>query len=955
MIKLINKIKSSINIKITLVTALIVAIYIAFMGVFIVNSMTNLKGGVLKGINTELSNLSNEYYDNYLNEISKNISNYLDNVIGEIHLLSGITQTYFDNDKELSEVTKVMKNNMFFKDNLKYNKAWYENSSNEPATVFITRKLFDKNNKINPKAQSFIDKTIFLDLILPSFSTNGVNKLQVYYQGGKNNEIFRISPWTDIGNDIYKVYPDFFDIPIWDTFNPGLAEEWEKLIKESKGDMDKINSYYRVTPPVQDGVTGKIVLTVSQPLATNNYSEFAGTVSMDVPIDDLISIVNNVKIGKNGFAFLSQSNGNMFAVNKTGENILGLLSTDKNINDSKKGFNSLERYLKDSKYADVVSLNVEDIISSTYKRISIEGKDYIAIAKKIPIYNSWTPEKGFFKENWILGFIVPYDEVFNMYNNTRDNVNNKLTDTIKNIIISYLVVFIVLIMIIAFINKNITKNLNKLVEATNQVKMKNYDFDIEIDSGDEVGKLASSFNSMIMDIRGTFETLKLQNEKLYEEISERKKKDRIINYLENFDSATDLPNKKMLLNYLNDLKIKNNGIVSLIVIGIDDFRKINEAYSYKFGDELMKMISKRLEKFNFDDNLLFKLGGDEFGFILEAENYNKIVLEIEKIQEELHSKYFVDEKEITVYSSIGISTFPYDSNDPLDIFKFASTAMVHAKDFNKGGYEFYNEEMNKSAINRMEMISELRNALNNNEFYMVYQPIVDSYSLGWNSVEALIRWKNEKLGRVSPITFIPLLEETKHIVEVGKWIIKESLTNIKKIHDSGYKNLTVSINLSVVQFLEGDLIGYIKNTIEEIGINPQKVTFEITESLFIEDINYVKKLLMDLKKIGCSISVDDFGTGYSSLSYIKHLPLSKLKIDKSFIDELTSEEGEVITNAIIGLAKNLSLTVIAEGVELEDQYEYLKEKGCEEIQGYLFSKPIEFSELKKTIKDNYRK
>ena len=953
MFKFFTGLKKSINIKITFITVLIVGIYMIFISVFLFNSVNNVKNSVLDNINEELSLVTNEYYQNYIDEISKEITNNVDNMISELHIISGIVQNYFDNDENenFKEITSVLKKNEYFKDNLRYHNLWYDNESTEPTMIFVTRYLFDENNNINPKAMTFLDKTLFLDLILPSFADYGVNKLQIYFQGGKDNEIFRIAPWVDLGNDIVKVYPDFFDLPIWETFNPGLSEEWKKIITASKGNIDELNKHYRVTPPVQDGVTGKIVLTISQPIATENYTEFAGTISMDVPIDNLINFISDVKIEKNGFAFLMQSNGNLFAINDRGANILGLSGVDENIDSEKAGFNSLKRYLKDSELEEVRNLDFNDMLGE-YKFTEIGGKKYAIIAKKIPIYNSWTPEKGFFKENWILGFIVPYEEVFSMYNNTSKNVNDKLKHTFFNVLISYILMFIVLIVLIAIINKNLTKNLKKLVLTVEEVKNKNYDIDININSEDEVGKLSEAFNDMIMDIRYTFETLELQNQKLSDEIKERKKKDRIINYLENFDSATDLPNKKMLLNYLKDLNIKNNIIVSLIVIGIDDFRKINEAYSYKFGDVLMKKISERLEKFNVGNNLLFKLSGDEFGFIIEAEDYNSIILEIERVQETLHEKYFLNDKEVMVSSTIGISTFPYDSSDPLDIFRFASTAMVHAKDCNKGGYEFYNEEMNKNAMNRMEMISELRNALKNDEFYMVFQPIVDTVTLKWNGVESLIRWKNKSLGTISPGTFIPLLEETKQIVEVGKWLILDSLLKIKKLHELGYEDLYVSINLSVVQFLEGNLIEYIRESLKTTGVNPNRVAFEITESLFIENIDYVKSILLDIKSLGCSISVDDFGTGYSSLSYIKNLPLSKLKIDKSFIDELTEHAGGAITNAIIGLAKNLSFTVIAEGVETESQFEYLKFKGAEEVQGYLFSKPKEFSEILKEIEKN---
>ncbi len=271
--------------------------------------------------------------------------------------------------------------------------------------------------------------------------------------------------------------------------------------------------------------------------------------------------------------------------------------------------------------------------------------------------------------------------------------------------------------------------------------------------------------------------------------------------------------------------------------------------------------------------------------------------------------------------------------------------MIHAKEVNKGRYEFYSAEMNDSARMRMSLLNELRSAIELDEFKLYYQPIVSIETKKVTGMEALLRWNNKNMGVISPAVFIPLAEKTDLMISIGEWVLKRALIETKKMHDLGHHELMVAVNVSVMQFLDSNFIGLLKDTISEVDIDASKITIEITEGLFINDLNGILDVLNEIKKLGISISVDDFGTGYSSLSYIKDLPLSKLKIDRSFINAIDEDMSQKLVSAIIGLAKNLNLSVVAEGIETEEQLSYIEKRLCEEAQGYIFSKPLPIEEF----------
>jgi len=935
-------ISSSINLKILWITSLSLLIFmIVVVGVHY-SSLNQMKAQTLEVTEAELTELVDEYYGNYIDSVYIHINSEMDAIFDELHILSSTLQLFFSERSNFQPLIDVMAETDYFKDDLKEYSNYMQNDASSPSVVAVASYLFD-DGLVEDEAYALIENTRILDLILPAFVDNGVNKLQVYFQGGENKEIFRLAPWSNLGEDVLAVYPELFNSPIWETFNPGLAAEWRALIQSS--DAESIQDLLRVTPPVQDGLSGDIVLTLSQPLANEDFTEFEGTLSYDVSIGNITSMIEKIHISESGFAFVTQSNGNVFSVNERGLEVLGLLNDDDATIDSDQGFNRLERQLGKSNFESVQNLKMNTSEDLVLEIIEIDGIEYMFASKHLYSYQSWLPEQSFFKENWQIGFLVPKEEVYTMYNAINDEISSDVSSlTMSTIIITILLAVVILFFIYKF-NRAVTRELVELSNVANEVKAKNYDIEIPINTSDEIGVLASAFKDMVVEVKHSFDQLEKHNELLQAEIDERIARDRIIDYLENFDSGTDLPNKKALLNILKEMKDVKEQFVSLIVIGLDEFRKVNEAYSWTFGDKLIQNIALRLKELLPSECILFKLSGDEFAFIFRDNKLKHLITLVEDISDSFKTPFKVGEYEVLISSSTGISSYPFDSDNPEDIFKYATNAMIHAKEFKKGKYEFYSAEMNEAARLRMITINELRNAIESDEFDMLYQPIISVDTKKVTGMEALIRWHNENLGPVSPNVFIPLAEESDLMISIGEWVMRHALEETKAMHDLGHNHLTIAINVSVMQFLDANFTSVLRKMIQDVGIDASKVNIEITEGLFINDLEKILKVLNEIRSLGISISVDDFGTGYSSLSYIKDLPLSKLKIDRSFINAIDEDKSQKLVSAIIGLAHNLNLSVVAEGIETEEQLKYVQDKNCEELQGYLYSKPLSFNDF----------
>ena len=431
----------------------------------------------------------------------------------------------------------------------------------------------------------------------------------------------------------------------------------------------------------------------------------------------------------------------------------------------------------------------------------------------------------------------------------------------------------------------------------------------------------------------------------FTDITKLKDQQQKINTLAYYDCVTGLPNRVMLSEVVST-EIENcdkvNNKFALIFIDLDNFKFINDSYGHMAGDKLLMEVGKRLKETLNEYMMAFRLGGDEFIILIkaildkeEAEIHSKALLE------SLANPVSIDGNMFHVTHSSGIVLYPENGINFDELLKNADTAMYISKASGKSTYTFYNEEMGNAAMEKIKMQANLERALQNNEFVLYYQPIVDVAQEKISGFEALIRWIDPQNGLIFPDKFISAAEESGIIIPIGKWVIINACKYAKYIYDSGFKNFYVSVNVSALQLMQKDFTSFILSTLEKIGLSPELLLIEITESVLMGSMDLVIEKLNKLRDNNIKIALDDFGCGYSSLAYMKMLPINIIKIDKSFIDDIKAEDDvQSMTGTIILLAKQLGLSVICEGVETMEQLNYLKKHDCDKFQGYLVSKAV---------------
>lgn len=431
---------------------------------------------------------------------------------------------------------------------------------------------------------------------------------------------------------------------------------------------------------------------------------------------------------------------------------------------------------------------------------------------------------------------------------------------------------------------------------------------------------------------------------------ERKRAERNIQYLAHYDSLTGLGNRVLFrerLEYAVARAKRNQSQIAILFIDLDRFKHINDTLGHDMGDSLLVEVSKRLTGCVRKEDTIARLGGDEFVVVLEELNdMNAAALVANKIIDVLSAPCEIEQQQLYITPSIGITIYPNDNLDTNELLKNADTAMYLAKETGRNRYQFYTDDMNKESKNRLEIETKLRSALENDEFELHFQPKFDIKTEDMTGVEALIRWNHPELGMVPPLDFIPLAEETGLIIPIGEWVIKKSCEYLQQWKTQGFEPFRVAVNLSPTQFNNNEIVDFILDTLIEYNIKPKEFEVEITEGLLMEDTETTINLLNKLKAWGLHISIDDFGTGYCSLGYLKKFPIDTLKIDRSFVkDIMTEPDDAAIAEAIIGLGHSLNLSVTAEGVEDEDQLKFLRQHGCHEGQGYFYSKPLDADSL----------
>lgn len=410
------------------------------------------------------------------------------------------------------------------------------------------------------------------------------------------------------------------------------------------------------------------------------------------------------------------------------------------------------------------------------------------------------------------------------------------------------------------------------------------------------------------------------------------------------DALTDLPNRRFFEERLSTAIAQaktQNSIVAVLFLDLDRFKNVNDYLGHAVGDLLLQHVSKRLSTCLQKTDTVSRQGGDEFTIILENRTIEEISKLASNIRDQLHQPFFLAGNELRISMSMGIGVYPYDGDTAETLMKNADTALYLAKERGKNNFQFFTSELNERIARKMMLETALHKALEGNEFVVHYQPQLHLQTGKITGVEALIRWHHPEHGLISPTDFIPLAEETGLIVPIGEWMLEQACRQNKRWQNQGFPPLKMGINLSARQFMQENLTEKVAYVLQVTELDPQYLDLEITESIAMQNVEHVIDKLRDLKQLGVQISIDDFGTGYSSLSYLKKFPIHTLKIAQPFVDDIAiNAEDLAIVNAIIVMARSMKLNVIAEGVETPVQLELLRELQCDEVQGYLISKPV---------------
>jgi diguanylate cyclase (GGDEF)-like protein len=441
-----------------------------------------------------------------------------------------------------------------------------------------------------------------------------------------------------------------------------------------------------------------------------------------------------------------------------------------------------------------------------------------------------------------------------------------------------------------------------------------------------------------------------QNKKLEEDVHLKTKE---LYYSAHHDALTNLPNRVLFTDKLEEsLKFAacHDSDVFVVFLDLDRFKEVNDTYGHDVGDKLLKTVAKRLKKSLRDIDVIARLGGDEFTILIPNISYSEMIIVAKKIILSMEENFYVDTIKLHSSFSIGISHYPKDGSSVEELLKNADIAMYQAKADGKNRYKFYNQEMSDRAQERVVLENDIKNALENGEFEAYFQPKVNAKSKKIIGLEALIRWNHPKKGLVFPDKFINFAEEIGLIIEIDSYMRRETMRITKEWTQEGLDFGKVSFNASTLELEDDDFVEHIKSIINEMDYDTSKLELEILESQSIRNRERMVGILKEIRALGVSISIDDFGTGYSSLSYLKQLPVDKLKIDRSFILDVPNDSASVaLVRTIITLANNLKLDLIAEGVESKEQVDFLVKEGCENIQGFYYSKPIPADKLKELL------
>ncbi len=440
-------------------------------------------------------------------------------------------------------------------------------------------------------------------------------------------------------------------------------------------------------------------------------------------------------------------------------------------------------------------------------------------------------------------------------------------------------------------------------------------------------------------------------------VQSRARNDERIRHMATHDALTGLPNRSLLRDRLDqelEHAQRHGYAVTVVFIDLDNFKLINDNLGHRAGDELLKVVSSRMRSRLRQADTVVRLGGDEFVLVLgnESSDGPGAYLAIERVREAISAPVELVGQTYQVTCSMGMASYPIDGKDAETLLSHADAAMYRAKELGRNNSQWYRPEMNIRLRNRLRRQKQLSEALANDEFRIVYQPQINARTRTVCGVEALLRWDHPVDGSVSPMTFIPLAEETGLIVPIGEWVLRSACHQGMRWRRAGLPPVRISVNVSARQFLHDGWAQTVARALDDSGFDARNLELELTESLIMQDLDRCVETMKGLQEMGVRFSIDDFGTGYSSLSALKHLPIARLKIDKSFVRELPQREDDrAIVTAVISMSRRLNLNVIAEGVETQAQVDFLCENGCDEIQGYYFSRPVAPTEIEAMLRD----
>ena len=499
------------------------------------------------------------------------------------------------------------------------------------------------------------------------------------------------------------------------------------------------------------------------------------------------------------------------------------------------------------------------------------------------------------------------------------------------------------VLLAGFFQKVLTHPIRRMVRHINLIyKSNNFEKRLKPIRNDELGRLTTEFNQMLDAVQERENELTMQSKQLRRLVEVRTEQ---LYQKAHFDSLTGLPNRYLLVDRLHQAiskSARSKSSLALLFLDLDRFKIINDNLGHQNGDLLLKEVAKRLSKLARDGDTVARLGGDEFVFLLENLNEPKdSARTARRIIDSFKTPFQLQEHILHVSTSIGISIYPDDGLDDKVLLKNADISMYHAKEKGPGHFSFYSKDMNESSLERLAIESNLRNAIENNEFTLVYQPQMRLKDNQFKNVEALIRWRNSALGAISPAVFVPIAEETGMVNQIDLWVISQVCKQIRLWKEQGLDEITVAVNVSAGHLISDTLIEHLKQEILINKIDASRLEIEITEAVFVEHTERTVETLKAIKLMGARIAIDDFGTGYSSLQYIQDFPADTLKLDGMFIRNLADKKSsQGIVRSTIILAHSLGLEIVSECVEDQFQLDFLSEHNCDLVQGFMLSKPL---------------